>query len=190
MSVAAAAAAPAEEFPDGMRMVRIPVPPCEPPFDDELPDGLLAKLPGQLLLEMVVPRRRFIVVDPEKSAEPAASPATDEDEPRPTPRDALPQPGPWAARFARAFAEVLAANRPARQLVRWATWPVYEQLETVVGLFADGPRPVLLSVRVSEPADSVAEACAVVRVGPRCRALALRFEGLDGRWQCTAAQLA
>jgi hypothetical protein len=43
-------------------------------------------------------------------------------------------------------------------------------------------------VHVSEPADGVAEACAVVDTGPRRRAIALRLEGLDGRWRCTQLQ--
>lgn len=45
--------------------------------------------------------------------------------------------------------------------------------------------PRLCSVRVSEPADGVAEVSAVVRHGARTRAVALRLEGMDGRWQCT-----
>jgi hypothetical protein len=48
---------------------------------------------------------------------------------------------------------------------------------------------VVRSVRVSEPHDGVAEVCAVVQQGPRCRAIALRLEGIDGRWQCTALQI-
>lgn len=167
-------------------MVRVPVPSCQPPFDDELAGHPASALPGQLLLAVTAVRP-----GPSLGAPAATPPADtdDEDGPAPTPRTELPPPGPWAARFARAFAEVLAASRPARQLIRWASWPVYEELETVVGTLGGGARPVLVSVRVSEPADSVAEACAVVRIGGRCRALALRFEGLDGRWQCTAARI-
>jgi hypothetical protein len=48
---------------------------------------------------------------------------------------------------------------------------------------------VVRSVRVSEPTDGVAEVCAIVQQGPRCRAIALRLEGIDGRWQCTALQI-
>jgi hypothetical protein len=42
---------------------------------------------------------------------------------------------------------------------------------------------------VSEPADGVAEVCALVRRGARSTAVALRMEGMDGRWQCTAIEL-
>ena len=41
-------------------------------------------------------------------------------------------------------------------------------------------------VRVCEPADGIVEACAVVVSHGRVRALALRLEGLDGRWLVTA----
>lgn len=47
----------------------------------------------------------------------------------------------------------------------------------------------LHSVHVSEPADGVAEVCAVIRQGRRYRALAARLEGLDGRWQCVSFRL-
>ena len=42
---------------------------------------------------------------------------------------------------------------------------------------------------MSEPVDGVAEVAALVRRGARSTAVALRLEGLDGRWQCTALEL-
>ena len=51
-------------------------------------------------------------------------------------------------------------------------------------------RPAALhSLHVTEPADGVAEVAAVLRVGDRFRALALRLEGLDGRWRCVRLQI-
>jgi len=55
-----------------------------------------------------------------------------------------------------------------------------------------GRRPWARSVRsvhVSEPTDGVAEVTAVVDRGSRCAALALRMQGLDGRWLITALDL-
>jgi hypothetical protein len=49
--------------------------------------------------------------------------------------------------------------------------------------------PHLLTSRVFEPADGVAEASAVFRGGGNVRALAFRLEGLDGRWRITALEL-
>ena len=97
--------------------------------------------------------------------------------------------------------------RPVSQLVRWTTAAIYEELCARVARPAAAARPavrtrvgnrdvvatrlaeVVRSVRVSEPGDGVAEVCAIVQQGPRCRAIALRLEGIDGRWQCTALQI-
>ena len=54
---------------------------------------------------------------------------------------------------------------------------------------ASTARPRVLSVHLSEPADGIAEGCAVISAGPRRRALAFRLEGLDGRWQCTVLRM-
>jgi hypothetical protein len=45
------------------------------------------------------------------------------------------------------------------------------------------------SIHIIEPADGVAEIAAIVRVGERFRAMALRLEGLDGRWRCVRLQI-
>jgi hypothetical protein len=113
----------------------------------------------------------------------------------------LPAPMPWAGRLVQAVLEVVSGARPASQLVRWTTAPIYEALcasvtppqtaaragsrRIVATRFAE----VVRSVHVSEPCDGVVEVCAIVQQGPRCRAIALRLEGIDGRWQCTALQI-
>lgn len=173
--------------PDELRLSRAPQ--CEPPFDDEPGGGTPPEVHGQLRLV------RFPSPDPppgrvaQLAPLPAAPAEADEPNGDRTPRALLPDPESWAARFAQALAEVLATTRTARQLMRWTTWPLYQELESSVGAFGGPARPVLRMVRVTEPADGVAEACAVFRLGPRVRAVALRFEGLDGHWRCTAAQL-
>jgi hypothetical protein len=115
--------------------------------------------------------------------------------PQPTPRDELPEPQLWAARLVQAFVEVHAGLRPASQLVRWTTTAVQEAVVRRPTTGSDlGARErrhgeVVRSVRASEPVDGVVEVSAVVQRGDRCRAIALRLEGIDGRWQCTALQL-
>ncbi len=121
---------------------------------------------------------------------------TDDDfGPRPTPRAFLPPPRPWAARLVQAIVEVAMGARPAGQLVRWTTSEVYDAIRHRVSLVAStppagrAPRAAhVRSVHLSEPADGVAEVCALVQHGSRCRVIALRLEGFDGRWQCTALQ--
>ncbi|MGZ4610901.1 MAG: Rv3235 family protein [Actinomycetes bacterium] len=114
--------------------------------------------------------------------------------PRPTGRASLPEPRSWAGRVVQAIVEVLAGVRPASQLVRWTTAEVYDEISSRV-VSSHGatepvpPRGVVSSVHVTEPADGVAEVCALVRRGARSTAVAIRLEGMDGRWQCTALEL-
>ncbi|HEX6936770.1 MAG TPA: Rv3235 family protein, partial [Actinomycetes bacterium] len=100
----------------------------------------------------------------------------------------------WAGRLVQAVVEVLAGARPVGQLVRWTSSDVYDEVAglVLVRTGSGGPeqaRAMVRSVHVTEPADGVAEVAAMVRRGVRTTAVALRLEGLDGRWQCTALEL-
>ena len=108
----------------------------------------------------------------------------------------LPDPRIWAARIAQALAEVFRGIRPASQLRRWTTDEVYSHIRKraqVNRVHEPGPkqaprmaqRVVIRSVRVCEISVGVVEAAAVVDDRQSVRALALRFEGSDGRWRCT-----
>lgn len=105
-----------------------------------------------------------------------------------TPRAELPSPGPRAAAAVRLLLEVLVGDRPVRQISGWVSPRVLAGLDGRRPGRRDGfgRRPVVRSLRVTEPGDAVAEVSAVVDVGPRVRAVALRLEGLDGRWTVTA----
>lgn len=114
--------------------------------------------------------------------------------PRTTASCDLPAPAQWGRRLVQVVIEVLAATRPASQLVRWSTQDVYDQ---IVSRIACGPRPAagtprprltVCSVRVCEPADGIAEVSAVIRGQHRVQAVAVRLEGRDGRWVLTALQ--
>ena len=114
--------------------------------------------------------------------------------PQPTGRGDLPDPEHWAAHLAQAVVEVMSGARQAPQILRWTTPEVYAVVARRAAVSArrtNGParRAVVRSVRVCEPADGVAEACAVVLDGPRVRALAMRLVGLDGRWRIEALQV-
>ena len=163
----------------------VPAPIADPPYDDERPAGVPV-VDGSLALA-------FPPAGPSVSLRLVPPALFDDDfEPRPTPRAQLPDPRPWTRRLAQVLAEIVAGARPAAQVARFATLDVLDQLEQAPHRRpASSPRatvlrPLVSSVHVSEPADGVAEACAVVDTGPRRRALALRLEGLDGRWQCTS----
>jgi hypothetical protein len=103
----------------------------------------------------------------------------------------LPDPGPLISRLAQAIAEVLAGVRSARQLDDLVAPDVIRLLCRSAGRLSARPgssrqRPVTHSVHVSEPCPGVAEACAVINVGTRKRAIALRLEATNQHWRCTA----
>ena len=186
------AAVPTPLPPPPLRLVRAPV--ANPPYDDEvaaappLVEGSLALAfppTGEPVSLRLVPPASIY----------------DDFGPQPTARADLPDPRPWTRRLTQAVAEILAGARPAAQLAAYTTLDVLDQLERSTGRLgrnrpgttaprtrAAAMRPLVSSVHVSEPADGVAEVCAVIDTGPRRRALALRLEGLDGRWRCTQLQ--
>ncbi len=116
-------------------------------------------------------------------------------EPRVTGTAALPDPLESAARLAQAAVEIVEGTRPATQLIRHTSQEVYAVLARRAFIAARRSaqpptrRPVVRRVRVTHPADGVVEACAVIVHADRARALALRLEGLDGRWVVTALAL-
>lgn len=119
-------------------------------------------------------------------------PAVEDDFARqPTRSSNLPEPEPFTAKIAQAIVEVISGQRPATQLIRHTSPTVYSVLARRALVSSrravSGPRraAVVRRVRVCEPADGVVEACAVVVAHGRVRALALRLEGLDGRWLVT-----
>jgi hypothetical protein len=44
-------------------------------------------------------------------------------------------------------------------------------------------------IKVTEPLDGISETTVTIRYGDRLRVVAIRFEGVDGRWLCTALTL-
>ncbi len=188
-----------EEPPTPLRL--LPAPELDPPFVEE-PSAVLRLVQGQqatLPLDWSLPSGLSATPRPGGLTLVRSRPHDSDDfGPVPTPRDGLPEPAPWAARLVQGIAEVLALDRPLTQLIRWASPEVYEQLRHRVDsrrrqrdarVPVQGRRPTVRSVHVTEPADGVAEVCALVDDGRRARAYALRLEGADGRWRATALDL-
>jgi hypothetical protein len=147
-----------------------------------------ARSPLHLVTTRPVDAPLHPVAEPAPNGDP---PATDEEfDTVRTRRAALPPPGPRAAVLIRAVLETISGDRPPLQLMRWVTPAVFEDIESAV--YAGSARCWAASMRrlvVTEPADGVAEVAAVVQRGVRATALAMRLEGLDGRWVVTALQL-
>ncbi|WP_169581635.1 MULTISPECIES: Rv3235 family protein [Microbacterium] len=119
--------------------------------------------------------------------------------PQRTPSTALPDPEPFLRNITRGVLEVLAGVREVDQLARWLTEDPYRKLVTRSNLAArarsargvPARRPVhsILSVHQSSPADGVIESVVIVKGPARTRAVALRLEGMDGRWRATSLAL-
>jgi hypothetical protein len=96
--------------------------------------------------------------------------------------------------------EVLAGVRPHRQLVSLATDRVRARIRVLAPLLACDQRPRVARIVTSRPAAQVVEMTVVVNLGPRSRALAMRFEHVaarpaapgwparPARWLCTAIE--
>lgn len=127
----------------------------------------------------------------EEVVEPVAQNAQSAPLAGPVGTEGLPPARPWIAQLSLGVVEVLVGRRPVRQLSRWTDQQVYRSLTQQSGKgvcpdVAPGGRPVIVSVRASQPSSRVIEGVALVRLGDRVRALALRTEALRGRWVCTA----
>lgn len=168
----------------------LPVPAGEPPYDDERESRELS-LVRALVPSQVGPLRTLL--PPPLTLVPAQRERRDADEEHGvsrTPVDELPSAHPVARALVQGLLEVLSGVRPVSQLQRGTSPELFTELEkTVHGRpRATGTRPstgAVLSLHVQEQSDGVAEVCATVLRGGRAAAIALRLEGIRGRWCCT-----
>lgn len=119
--------------------------------------------------------------------------------PQRTSSSVLGDPEPFLRNLTRGILEVFAGVREVDQLARWLTEDAYRKLVTRSNLAArarsargvPARRPVhaILSLRHSSPADGVIEAVVIVQGPARTRAVAIRIEGMDGRWRATSLAL-
>ena len=116
--------------------------------------------------------------------------------PQPTATASLPDPKILAENLARSVLEILSGARDLEQIARWVSDDVYRVLLTRVHVAARSralkkipayrPAFSIGSTTVCSPADGVAECCVVLHGKARSRSVAIRLEGLDGRWRATA----
>jgi hypothetical protein len=186
-----------DRLPVRLHVTVCPVVDIEPPYDDAAPvaGALALALPATVDpappgAEPDGPAAPLHLVPPPPAAPGRDVDPADEDElfaAQRTPRAQLPDPAPRAAMLARAILETLAGDRPVSQLLPWTTTDVYDDLEALVDPRTARPwASSVRRIRVCEPVPGVAEVAAVVQRGGRAAALALRLEGLDGRWLLTA----
>ena len=174
------------------RLWLVPVPDPDPPaFEGSRPESficpeqpplpLLYLLPTGLPAEPEPPEPIALLEDPFFAAQPTRTAD-------------LPDPVTWTGRLVQGLVDVLSGERPPGQLTRWLTPGVLAAVNAHANASnrADvtvrrlRTRRRIGSIHVSTPTDGVVEACAVIVGTKRSRAMALRLEGLDGRWRCTA----
>jgi len=113
-----------------------------------------------------------------------------------THRNELPDPAPLIDNLSRSVMEILAGARELEQIARWVSDDVYRNLVIRVQASARARavkkiapyRPVFTigMTRITYPTDFAAECVTIVHGRARTRAIAIRLEGLDGRWRATA----
>ena len=192
----------------------LPLRAVEPPFDDGGDWGKPRSAPAQPRLPLAFAPRTVRPVTFYSPQRHLTGPATVEGDLgsapawRATPRSELCDPVPWARQLARGVAEVLVDARAPRQLAAWLTEDAHTELRraawryrvharrrngrpTGAGTRARerSVRILVRSVHVTEPRDGVAEISAHLCIDGRGVAVALRAEGRDGRWVCTAIDL-
>ncbi len=107
--------------------------------------------------------------------------------PQPTSAATLPEITPLIHRFIHNVLEIWAGRRSSQQLQLMCHYNIYSQLQHATGSLQEVGR--VRKIRITEPLDGICEATVTVRFGDRLRVVAIRFEGLDGRWLCTCLTL-
>lgn len=188
--VRAAAGSAAQTAPADRHLTLRPAPSTEPPYDDELPAGGPADRHLRLVCAPAEPLPFDRLPRPGDPGPRAFAEPLDFFDPQPTSRWELPSPREWLYRLLQVVLECLEGWRPASQLRRYT-------VPEVVGSVAarrkpdsrPGTAPRLCSLHLTEPVDGVVESAAVVQRDGRTQAIAIRLEGLDGRWLCVALDL-
>lgn len=119
---------------------------------------------------------------------------------QPTPRAELPDPAQVLEQLSLLACEILAGMRNLDQIARWVTDDVYRQIaERAIDArrrraqatqkSLKRPTVSVMSSHHCEPRDGIVEGVALVRIGPRTRAVAIRLEGLDRRWRASSLAL-
>ena len=112
---------------------------------------------------------------------------------QPTSTHDLPAALPWAAHLSRTVVEGMEGSRDATQLSRWVTPELLTRLARRNALSRRLGRATggvgVRTVRACHVRDGIVEVSAVVVVRQQVRAMALRLEGLDGRWLLTVLEM-
>lgn len=107
--------------------------------------------------------------------------------PRPTSTADLPEIEPLIHTLIHNAVEIWAGRRSPQQLQSLCHYKVFTDLQRAAGSIKEIGR--IRKTRITQPLDGVCEATVTVRYGDRLRVVAIRCEGIDGRWLCTCLTL-
>jgi hypothetical protein len=107
--------------------------------------------------------------------------------PIPTSASELPNIHTWTMKFIVSVVEEWAGRRQPAQLIHWCHRVIYMELLKSSGSQKEIGK--IKSIHQSEPLDGISENTVLIRYGERLRAVVIRFEGVDGRWLCTALKM-
>ena len=116
--------------------------------------------------------------------------------PQSTSTSSLPDPQPLIELLAHCVLEIISGSRDLEQIARYVTDDVYRHLlkrvhvsqraRSITKRPVTRPNFALGRTIITQPVDGVVESVVVVHGRARTRSLAIRLEGLDGRWRATA----
>lgn len=107
--------------------------------------------------------------------------------PEPTSAADLPDITQLINLFIHNIVEIWAGRRAANQVQALCHHKVFTEIQRKAGRQKEIGR--IRKCRVTEPLDGICEATVTIRYGERLRVAAIRFEGQDQRWLCTALTL-
>jgi hypothetical protein len=107
--------------------------------------------------------------------------------PKPTLACDLPDIRQLTFQFIHNVVEIWAGRRTASQVQAMCHHLIFADLQRKAGQQKLVGK--IRKIKVTEPLDGISETTVTIRYGDRLRVVAIRFEGLDGRWLCTALTL-
>jgi hypothetical protein len=140
----------------------------------------LALTPPQASIQ---PQRAYLYRTPSHFGEHYAF----DDLPQPTPSERLPSLSQWIPTLAMSVLEIWAGRRQPMQIADKCHRVTYSEIQKRMGMLKEVGR--VKSIHICEPLDGLCEAVIGVAFKERYRSLAIRAEGVDGRWLCTEIDL-
>jgi hypothetical protein len=107
--------------------------------------------------------------------------------PEPTSAEDLPDIHELIFQFIHNVVEIWAGRRSASQVQSMCHHLIFSELQRSAGQQKLVGR--IRKIKVTQPLDGISESTVTIRYGERLRVVAIRFEGRDQRWLCTALTL-